>query len=397
MKTIFNNKLLLILSILIPLIFFQLIGIVFSNSDNFSKIPIALIDNDNSIYSKKIIRNLENSELLRTINTNFENAISLLKKNKIEAIYIIKKGFYQNILNDTTNKMVELYYLEDSFVAKATSDIVASEILPIISDFKTAKNVAYLYEKYNISSYNEAFDNSLNFSNLLREKNEFILPIKFIIKNPKSSIKVDSLNNNIILKNSVIGLCISFTTIFLFFSSSTILKEKNSNVINRLRLIGYNNVYITLSNIIGIFFIGISLIILQFIIFLFYIDISSGIQFLNALIIFITYILSISCLIVLLTTIFNNNISFQSFALPFVMFLALLGGSFFSIELFPKEALVLAKLNPFYWANDGLFKIIVLDLPFNIIKKNLVLLIMISILFLVFDIFLKLVYKKTTP
>lgn len=379
-KILLQNKALLFISIIIPLLFFYFIGVIFNSSEDYSKIPISIIDEDNSDYSKEIINNISENELLRIVNVSLDKAFNLLYKNRIEAIYVFNRGLKEKILNEKLDEIVEVHYLHDSFLATGISDIIGGEILPFIGDVKAAKKVVRTYKKNNVNDYENAFNKSLEYSSKLWEDKEFTLPITFKNRLPNSEDETYlNINTDVVHKQSLLGLSLVFSTIYLMFCSATIIKERESYVYNRLKVIGYKLWEINLSNLIGIFIVGILLLNIHFVSFFRFIEVKNSVSILNGLLVYIAFIFCISSLVMLLTKLFSNGIALQSFALPFVIFIALLGGCIFSIELLPKKAIIFSKITPTYWGIDGLYKSLVLELSFKSIKSNVLILFLMGI------------------
>lgn len=380
-KILFQNRTLFIISLIIPFIFFNAVGFVFRNSDEFTKIPITIIDEDNTDVSGRIVENISKNELLKIVHVSKEDAFKLLYDNRIEAIYVLKDNLKENILKEDIHNIIDIYYLEESIAGAALGDIVASEVLPEIGDIKTANKFENICKRYNITKYQDPFEQSLKYSDNLWKIERFDLPINIEITVPKTEKQGRlTIDEGILPKQSALGMSLVFTTIYLIFCSTSIVKEKNSNVYKRLKVSGYNTFQLSIGNMAGIIGVGMILLLIQFISLISFFNITDFSLIFQVIIIYLFFTLAISNLVLFFTNIFNNQIVLQSFAPLFVILLGLLGGSFWSIELYPENLQSLARLTPTYWGLDALVDSLIFNLPFSEITYNLIILFAIGII-----------------
>lgn len=387
MRVLFQNRTLLVISLVLPFVFFNVIGIVFENSSEFTKIPISVIDEDNTDVSRRIVGNINENELLKLIEVNREDAFKLLYDNRIEAIYVLKDNLKKNILKEDIKGIIDIYYLEESIAAAALGDIVASEILPEIGDIKAANNFEYMCSKYGITDYEYPFEESLKYSRNLRKSGKFQLPITIDITVPKTNKESRlTIDEGILPKQFALGISLVFTTIYLIFCSTTIVKEKNSNVYKRLKVSGYSSFQLSLGNLFGIIGVGMILLVIQFVSLIRYFNIESYGVIFQILVVYFIFTLSISSLILLFTSIFKNQTVLQSFAPLFVILMGLLGGCFWSIELYPNNLQALARLTPTYWGLNSLVDILIFNVPFSYINNNLMILLSMGVVLFLIDL-----------
>ena len=140
-KLLFSNKILFVTIGLFFLIATLTINTFFIEAKDKSTIPIGIVDRDNSSHSRLMIDNLKNNRLIKVnvydsnANDNFEwnsrkkELINNVEKNEINALFIIKKGFGENIENRRFEKIIEDYYCSNQKYYQIISDIVLSSIL----------------------------------------------------------------------------------------------------------------------------------------------------------------------------------------------------------------------------------------------------------------------------
>jgi len=142
-----KNKNLFIISLILPFVFFHFTGSIIKNSSEYGRIPITIIDEDNSQLSKELITRLEKDNLIKLVSVPMTEANKFLIDNKIEAIFVLRDGLVDKIRNEDTDEIIDIFYLKESIVATALGDIIAAEILPIIGSTKAANNFEYIYRK----------------------------------------------------------------------------------------------------------------------------------------------------------------------------------------------------------------------------------------------------------
>ena len=141
MKLLLSNRILFVTIILFFLMAAVTINTFFVAAKDKSTIPIGVVDLDDSSHSRLMIDNLKKNKLLKVniysqdlftdeiINANENKLINKIERKEINALFIIKKGFGNNIENGKFEKIINDYYLEDKKYASLISDIVLSSIL----------------------------------------------------------------------------------------------------------------------------------------------------------------------------------------------------------------------------------------------------------------------------
>ncbi len=353
--------------------FFYFIGLMYGSGDEYSKIPVVLIDEDNSEFSKRIIGNIEENNLIKSIKVSKKEGFDLLDDDMIEGIYIFKKGLEDNILEEKIEGIIGAYYLEDSFIAPAITDLIAAEVLPILGEIKAANKLVAIYKSQDINNYEKAFDKSLRYSEKLKEKEKFRLPISIKTISSDNRIKRNiKIENSILTKKFALGMGLIFTSVYLLFCSTTIIRERRTSVYSRLKIIGYTRFQLTVANLLGIMVVGVFLFVIQFLIMVRYFSVEGISDILTIMLIYIIFTFTISNLVLLFTNIFKSQTILQTFSPLFITVMGLLSGCFFSIDIFPEKIQAIAKVIPMYWTLDSLTKMTIYSRGFNSILGSLI-------------------------
>ena len=149
------------------IVFLMLTGLIMNSYDEVaiekSSIPIGIIDLDNTSMTKDIIKEIDNSEIIRVISGDKEELFNKLQKNEIFSLFIYEKGFTDKVLSLDTDEVIPYYYPSNNMVTKVVSDIVLAGMLDEIcytycykSYYKNTKLYTYRYtpEQYKEYIYN---------------------------------------------------------------------------------------------------------------------------------------------------------------------------------------------------------------------------------------------------
>lgn len=150
LKIVFKNKALLIFSMIFPVIFYVFFSMMFTDYEAMNKIPIAVIDEDGTEMSQKMLTNLSAHDALNLRTTDKEEAFKLIERNYIEAIFILKEGFQENLQQSNFDGRIQLIYLDKSNIAPAMGDIVASAIITDLAIYKAANTSKQFESKYDL-------------------------------------------------------------------------------------------------------------------------------------------------------------------------------------------------------------------------------------------------------
>jgi len=358
-KILLKRKSLLLLCLILPLVFYSFVGKIFKESDNYDKVPVVLVDEDNSESSSLIINNLKNNEILNCRIDDKKNALKLLSDNKVEGVFILTKNLEKNIEKETLKEIVQVYYLPENNLIPALTDVVAGEMMELICTSEAANTSEIIHKKHNSIKEDVIKAETISFSKKAMKDTSFTLPIEINAMTP--DMKTSSLSTfkrSLIPKQSALGMFLLFTTLYLFLNCTSLMKEKSAGVYNRIRISGCGTFKLLSGDLLGIFIVGMLLQIIQLPLLYIMFNVESSIKLLYILIINIFYVFSIASLLIVFTKLFKNLTALQSFMPTFVFFMGLVGGCLWSAELLPKNLHFISILMPTYWAQTALCNVI---------------------------------------
>lgn len=99
LKRLFKDSNLILVLLVAPLAYPALYGSIYILKYE-SKVPVAIVDNDNSSLSRGLIRQLEAHQMLNVahVMTDKEEAIEMLSKDEIQAVLLIHNDFSDNLI-----------------------------------------------------------------------------------------------------------------------------------------------------------------------------------------------------------------------------------------------------------------------------------------------------------
>ncbi len=391
-RIFFKNKVLIIVSILFPIIFSTFFSLIFTNYDDVNKIPIAVIDNDNSNLSEEVIHNLKENNSINATLTDLDKAMSLIKSNRIEAIFIFKNGFERLITTSEYEQSISVLYLDKSAVGPALGDIVASDIMTSLSIYKAANTAVEYNKQYNLNS-NDIYNKTVATGELFVKESLFEMKTDITILTPSSDI-INDINMDRILKTNItFGFTLIILSFVILFANGHIIEPYNVNTTKQLISYGYKTYDLYLGNILSIFITGSLIVFGQLIFFIVGLKIYNIVSILTLLIILLLHLLFLSNFVVLFTSLLKNKVKYQSIIAPILFLLGLLGGAFWSVEFLSKDIRWVSYLSPIYWSLKVMNGTILgqqgLNVPTIILLYSLFIILLTAISTILYNLFIR--------
>jgi ABC-2 type transport system permease protein len=370
LKLLMRKKILIALSILAPLISLMFVATIFTRPSFFDKVPIAIIDEDNSVTSKRIIAELSDSSSLKCTVIQKTDISKNLNDNLVQGVYILNSGLQENIEKQNFDKLITVHYLPHNVFAPGITDVIASQLLYYVCAVKSANTgYAAISKGAEIKVYDDIIKYNLNHM----DDPSFNLPLKINSISPTTK-RADTamIKGDIVSKQFSLGMVIILSTLFLLSGSATIMKTRSSGIYKRIKAAGVPYSYLLLSDVISIMLSGGFVTLLQFIFLYKIMDIPDAQSFALVIISCLIYMFCMSNFFVLLIRIFKSHISFQSIMPVFILFMGLLGGCLWSTELMPQKIILVAHLMPTYWIHNAITNLILYNGNIGDVSLNLI-------------------------
>jgi len=379
-KLFLSNRNFLLFSIVAPIVLLLLVNGFFSNYDNNVSIPIGIVDLDQSPMSQSIIEKIKVNPSLKATNISIKDGMKMIENNQIEAYFVFKENFSSNIQNLKYKESVSINYLDKNFIAPSLIDLVAKDIMYEISKYSAYKKT-YLYTKDEVVASNTIAD-----YDTLISKKSFDMSIDYKIIKPATGSEYTLDYKRLLPFKLSVGLSLTFIMIFIMFSNSTLIIEKEQKTEERLTAIGISKFKIFIGNFIGEFLNGTVIILIYIFALLLFNKDASLLNIGGIFIILEAYLLSVILIAMIVAKYINSLDLYQNIITPFVFVISLIGGGIWPIDAFPSNFQSLAIFSPIYWTSQGVTNFVFSDFSYNSnLYNNLGFLMMFSTIVLYFS------------
>ncbi|WP_078554123.1 ABC transporter permease [Bacillus alkalicellulosilyticus] len=144
----------LFLVLLLPLLMLLLISLTQSVTQN-DGIPLAIVDEDDSDYSRLIVKRVHEHPITSVEVISHEQAERFIQTNRVEAVIIFRQGFMSSLLEEQRKETVEMLYSPSSITQGLISEVISSEILRLSSNVKAAHYVSEKYYELDLLSFDD--------------------------------------------------------------------------------------------------------------------------------------------------------------------------------------------------------------------------------------------------
>ena len=209
-----------------PLIMSVLIMQCIGSWKEETKIPIALVVEEQTVMTAQLVEDMVSTDLLHIQFMNFEDAIHKLEQHELDSVFVIREGYEDNIFSNRRNHLIEAYSSNRSFAYQAVVETITSFAQQDAARSKAAFVIKQLFNDYGMEeewSYQEIIDNSRE-----RQKSEALIQSRFSYFE-----KVNNTAEQTIPLLKVWGVWTFFSIISTFFLFEWVLKENRQSMRQR--------------------------------------------------------------------------------------------------------------------------------------------------------------------
>lgn len=344
-KEILFSKSTFITMLILPLLFVYIIASTYSDENLTNGIPIALVDEDSSEYSRSLISFLKEEKVLKVMEMNLDKAEKMVANNQVEGAYIIKKDFETAIKKDDYPK-VEVLKSTGAYGAEAITEIISSGVVRLLSNARAANIIVKEYEGRGLIADR---DKEMLWQEVFDKSESYWYPKQLMELDYNSIYYGNETENNQVITGFTegpIGIVIAFISLSIGFGLSSILKEREEGTLKRLYTIFSSPFPIIIGNVLAMLFTIFIQVILILTTTKYFFQISLG-TFLHSIIfILIFYTTLLISMILYLATFDNYSSSIQSIYAGVMIITSMMGGCFWSLDLLPSELQRLAFFTP---------------------------------------------------
>lgn len=220
-KKCLDPRFLLLLTI--PFIASFLLGTFFEKQQETLTMPIALVDEDRTEFSKAIREGMKSQDMLSVLEVSVLEGERLLERNEIDSLFILKSGFEEHLLNEKEEEMITLITSPTSVASGIVQEVVASEVMKISSAIVAANRVQDLYKRNGVDNGFEWEDAYLY--SMGQWDPEPLMTIQYVAGNQEQDMDVEKskMTSNFV---SYPGLWGFFTMLVCLISCDWVVKER---------------------------------------------------------------------------------------------------------------------------------------------------------------------------
>ncbi len=353
LRLIYHSSTTRLLLVIIILVSGLLMSTLYKSLEESSKIPIAVVDESQTVTSTSILERVSSQDVLSIQYFSRDKGLQQLQKGNVQAVYRIKEGLEQKILQGQYEDLVEVYYLKGSTIAKFISDIFAAQMLYDINKMQTVINLDNILEDegYDLKDKEDILIKANDYAESIKTNEEYrmTIDVRFVEIEDNKLIQDKNINSTLIYRQMLIGIMITFLAFFLLFASIYIVKDNETGLIQRVQVSSTSDGEVLLGNYMSLVLTGSAVGFIFSLLSFYYSPNSDSHTFFYILIIYLFYSVSLSALIVFFSSMIKKVSSYVMVFTIVIIVLGIASGSFWNIELINPSIRVISRLIPNYW------------------------------------------------
>lgn len=332
---------------------------IFGASMKYDNTPVVLVvDQDSSSYSEKIIDELKDNDTFRYQLSNYEDAVSKVKSDKVLAALVIGQDFGKNIEENVEPK-VGVIKTQDDFDVQSFERITESVINKMIGNIKLAEATANFISQEKEVDKTEVFN--LAYSKAV-ESWKYRKPIHV----NTSTLEIDSDTEYDPTIHSIIGFSLFFSMYTIVFAIGEILNERKYKTWGRLLVSPISKSSILGGNLVVTYLMGFVQVGVLFIAGKYLFGINLGSSLLGVLMILVAFVFAITSIGLFLSGIVKTHSQLSAMTPIVLTSTSMLGGCMWPLEIVNnKIILAIANITPQKWAIEGLESMAMYGNDFN--------------------------------
>lgn len=356
LKMMFCDRLFFAVMVILPLFITIAAGYAL-RYEKLNLIPIAVVDEDASGYSTKLLQRLSVKEGLKVFPVDRGKALLMLEGNKVEQVFIIKTGFEDRIRSGDSKELIDVVASPSSYSSSFTSEIVAGEVMRFITGDLAAEWVLKEYQENGKQVEKGLRDEILRYNEAFWEPKP-LMTIEYKELQGKSGLNSVKRITFPAATATSTGVIVAFLMFYILFSSGWLVEERTNGTIKRLAA-GPGALFLSYAGSIFALLIAGSIQILMFSYIdklLFDVELFPG--GLSYLVVFI-YLLAVISISLFLSSLLRTQAQLQAGAPVLALMTGFAGGCFWNFVEMPERIKILSMFTPQGWVLDGIKSLII--------------------------------------
>ncbi|WP_186673110.1 ABC transporter permease [Sporosarcina sp. BP05] len=134
--------------IIIPIVMTVLIMQGVETWQEETRVPIALVVEEQTEMAAHLVDNIANTELLHIQFMSLDGALHKLEQHELDSVFVIREGYENNILENRRNQLIEAYSSNRSFAYQSVVETITSYAQQDAARSKAAFVIKQLFLEY---------------------------------------------------------------------------------------------------------------------------------------------------------------------------------------------------------------------------------------------------------
>lgn len=303
------------------------------------QIPIGIVSNEQTDLANELLEKITASPLLqvRTFDDK-EVALHQLETHELDSVFIIKKGYEEQIRKGKRNQLLESYQSDLSFAYSTVKEMIVSYVQQETGRSKAAYAVKNLVEQYKTNN-SWTWDEIVAKSRAIQQE-EQLFKTSFHFAN---SVSTSEQLTSVLWMPKTWNVWAIFTILSTFLLFDWVVKERSVNLAPRMALMKYSYRNYLLKN--GLFYMCLLSIsaVAAILLFAYYLNEQINLSFVWTI---FSYQLMVALGAFLIANCFKNTYFYYGISFALTLLLAIGSGSVLSITTITAKYNWIAYVNP---------------------------------------------------
>lgn len=315
------------------------------NTGEQKQIPVAIVDEDKSLYSTALIENLQSAPSFKIAVQEKEQALAAVRDYRAVAAFVLSDGFGAAV-RDGQAPFIEVFKVNETGELAAAENALRAGVTKVdsnlriaslaLQEIKAAKDVAGREEQIRERAYRNAVNRWFPAP-----------PVDLLIKEAGTG-KVQAYDQ---MSHAAIGFALFFAMYTIVFGIGEILEEKRQGTWQRMLTLPVSGSQLLGGHMGGTFLIGFAQVAVLILAGKYLFRVNWGHNLPAVLLVVAAFVFCTACLGLLLTGLVRTDRQLQAVTPLLLVSTSMLGGVFWPLEIVDSRALlVLSKVFPQTWA-----------------------------------------------
>lgn len=150
-KMMFQGPLDYVVFLIVPALVMYALSQVMLQATQWKDIPIMVVDQDQSSFSKAIVERVANNSAVDLELSDEQTAVEKVSRQEAEVAFILRDGLEQRLIDGDIAGVVEVILAPTSLSAGLVGEAVASEVIRFSANSRAAEQVNTLLDRHDLS------------------------------------------------------------------------------------------------------------------------------------------------------------------------------------------------------------------------------------------------------